>query len=114
MKHFIFYLFITIAIVSCKSGENNKETLVEIEKLNKENQELKNQLQNKDSEINSFMRSFNDIQQNIDAIKEREKLVKENTANIELQKSKQDIIAEDINKLSELLSDNKSKIASLA
>ena len=113
MKKILLFLFAISLLNACKSDEGNKESLIELEKLNKENQELKNQLQNKDGEINSFMQSFNDIQQNLDAIKEREKMVKENTASVELQKTKQDIIAEDINKLSELLSDNKSKLASL-
>lgn len=110
----IVTLFACIAIffTACKNDAPNPN-VAELEKLTKENQELQNKLQNKDNEVNAFIQSFNEIQGNLDAIKDKENILKDNTTSAELQKTKQEQIAEDINTISELIARNKEKIALL-
>ena len=85
----------------------------ESQKLTEENQRLKEESSKKDEDINAFIQSFNEIQDNLDLIKEREKLVSINTNDPELQRTKQQEIADDINMINELLVKNKQKIAGL-
>lgn len=104
---------VLLMLAACSNQENGKGNFAEIEQLTKENQDLKNQLENKDNEVNAFVQSFSDIEENLQAVMEREKILKGNTANVELRKSKQDLIADDINAISELIGKNKEQLAQL-
>jgi DNA repair exonuclease SbcCD ATPase subunit len=101
-----------ILVTACKN-ETAPPNIAELEKLTKENQELKNKLENKDNEVNAFIQSFNEIEGNLEVIKQRENVLKGTTSSIELQKTKQEQIADDINAIGELLAKNKEKIAQL-
>lgn len=112
MKKYFLLLATSILLFSCNHNENISEN-PEFKKIDSVNQLLKEQSAQKDSEINSFIQSFNEIQANLDQIKEREKMVANNTKDAELQKTKQQQIADDINAINELLAKNKQKITSL-
>jgi predicted nucleic acid-binding Zn-ribbon protein len=101
-----------ILVTACKN-ETAPPNIAELEKLTKENQELKNKLENKDNEVNAFIQSFNEIEGNLEVIKQRENVLKGTTSSVELQKTKQEQIADDINAIGELLAKNKEKIAQL-
>jgi len=113
MKKIFSLITISALLFSCSSNVSDNSTDPEFQKITEENQKLKEENQQKDEEVNSFIESFNEIQQNLDVIKEREKLVSANTSDPELQNSKKEQIAEDINMINELLVKNKQKIASL-
>ena len=105
-------LSVFLFVMACKN-ETNSPNIAEIEKLTKENQELKNKLENKDNEVNAFIQSFNEIEGNLEAIKQKENVLKGTTSSVELQKTKQEQIADDINAIGELLAKNKEKLAQL-
>jgi len=107
-KYFIISLLIASAV-----GCNNGEMSPEMQSLTNYKDSLQRESERKDSSINAFLSSFNEIQTNLNTIKEKEKIVTLNSANAETQKSNQEQIVEDINMINELLTKNKSKIASL-
>ncbi|MBN8703728.1 MAG: hypothetical protein J0M08_11735 [Bacteroidetes bacterium] len=105
-------LIVLVGFASC-SNPSETEVNPEMQKLTEENQRLKDESTKKDEEIGSFIQSFNEIQANLDLIKEREKVVSKNTSDPELQNTKQQQIADDINTINELITKNKEKIAVL-
>jgi chromosome segregation ATPase len=65
----------------------------------------------KDESINEFIKSFNDIQDNLDSIKRKEMIITEQTElKTELQKKAKDQINEDVNTIYQLLLDTRSKL----
>ena len=71
-------LLVTCYLLLLPYGCNPPETDQldpESQKLTEENQRLKEENTKKDEDINAFIQSFNEIQDNLDLIKEREKLV---------------------------------------
>lgn len=104
---------ISLLLFACTTKEPETSTNPEVERLVEENIKLKDEAQKKKEEINSFIESFNEIQKNLDVIKEREKLVAVNTSDPELQNSKKQEIADDINLINELLVKNRQRISSL-
>jgi len=112
MRILSFIIGTVLLFSACKNNSDNSSA-IEIEKLNKENQELKNQIQNKDEEVNSFIQSFNQIQENLQTVKDKENILKTSSTNVEFVKTKQEQIADDINSISEILAKNKEQIALL-
>jgi archaellum component FlaC len=70
-------------------------------------------IHDQDSSIQSFIRGFNEIQDNLDAIKEKEKIVTESSKDSETRKTKEEQIVADIQAIYDLLNKNKSRIASM-
>jgi predicted RNase H-like nuclease (RuvC/YqgF family) len=68
-----------------------------------------------DSEtINEYMKSFNEIQNNLDQIKEKEKIISTRTSgDVELNQTDKDRINEDITSIYQMMIDNKNKLAYL-
>jgi chromosome segregation ATPase len=110
MKNLSPLLILLLILISACKNNTSDLPVAEIERLNKENQELKNKLNNKEEEINSFIQSFNQIEDNLAAIKEKENILRKNTEGSELIKTKQEQIADDINAINELLAKNKEQI----
>jgi chromosome segregation ATPase len=67
----------------------------------------------RDSVINEWMSTFNEIEKNLSLIKEKEKVITLNSANVEFSKDRKEQILEDIKYINSLLEQNKKKIASL-
>ena len=72
------------------------------------------QVANRDSVINQWLSAFDEIEKDMNSIKEKEKIVTVKSADKEFSKSGKEQIVEDIKSISNLLDANKKKIASLS
>jgi prefoldin subunit 5 len=64
--------------------------------------------------INEYMKAFNEIQGNLDQIKEKEKIISTRTSgDVELNQTDKDKINEDITSIYQMMLDNKTKLAYL-
>ncbi|MBC7694246.1 MAG: hypothetical protein H7141_02240 [Burkholderiales bacterium] len=97
--------------ISCGSGEKEANPLAD--SLSSVNGELNGQLSEKEVALQEFVTSFNEIQDNLNAIKEKEKIVTAQSQSGDV-KSKEESIKEDIQAIYDLLAKNKSRIASLS
>jgi DNA repair exonuclease SbcCD ATPase subunit len=89
----------------------NQEKVKRLEAIN---DSLVQQESMKEQSINEFLQAFNEIQYNLDSIKEREMIITEKTkGKTELKKSAKDQINYDINTIYQLLSDTKEKLANM-
>lgn len=70
-------------------------------------------LTQRDSTINDWVLTFDQIEKNLQSIKEKEKIIATNAADREFSKDRKQQIMEDINYINTLLDQNKKKIASL-
>jgi hypothetical protein len=70
-------------------------------------------LTQRDSTINDWVLTFDQIEKNLQAIKEKEKIIATNASDREFSKDRKQQITEDINYINTLLDQNKKKIASL-
>lgn len=101
----------TLFTTSCTGGaEKEKNPLAD--SLAGVNGELNGQLSEKEAALQEFVTSFNEIQDNLNAIKEKEKIVSKSAASGDV-KSKEEQIKEDIQAIYDLLAKNKNRIGSL-
>jgi SMC interacting uncharacterized protein involved in chromosome segregation len=91
-----------------KHEQNRQTAMMEDQKYSFT--ELLNQ---RDSTINDWVMTFDQIEKNLQAIKEKEKIITMNAADREFSKDRKQQITEDINYINTLLDQNKKKIASL-
>jgi hypothetical protein len=70
-------------------------------------------LTQRDSTINDWVVTFDQIEKNLQSIKEKEKIITLNASDREFSKDRKQQIMEDINYINTLLDQNKKKIASL-
>jgi hypothetical protein len=70
-------------------------------------------LTQRDSTINDWVLTFDQIEKNLQSIKEKEKIITMNATDREFSKDRKQQIMEDINYINTLLDQNKKKIASL-
>ena len=70
-------------------------------------------LNQRDSTINDWVTTFDQIEKNLQSIKEKEKIISLNAADREFSQDKKKQITEDISYINSLLEQNKKKIASL-
>lgn len=97
--------------ISCGSGEKEANPLAD--SLSNVNGELNGQLSEKEVALQEFVTSFNEIQDNLNAIKEKEKIVTAQSQSGDV-KSKEESIKEDIQAIYDLLAKNKDRIGSLS
>lgn len=111
MKHLFYVATILIALVGCQGKD---EPNPELEALKAEKEAIAKEAASKDSTINSFMESLNEIEDNLSQVKQKQGAIKSSSeGGAELQGSAKDRINEDISFIDELMEENKSKIASL-
>ncbi|MEM9933462.1 MAG: hypothetical protein AAF824_07610 [Bacteroidota bacterium] len=84
-----------------------------LEQLEAENKALKETTTRQDSVLNDFLATFNEIDNNLSEIKEREQIIAMRTDDPEMQRTGKDMIIEDIQVINELLAQNKEKIDNL-
>jgi predicted nucleic acid-binding Zn-ribbon protein len=112
-------LFVAAALISASSlfttscGSSEKEANPLADSLSAVNGELSGQLTEKEQALQEFVNSFNEIQENLNAIKEKEKIVSANSQSGDV-KSKEETIKEDIQAIYDLMSKNKNRINSLS
>lgn len=110
MKKLIFIAMIPFILAACE----NKEQTARIMQLQEEQEMLVNDTRSKDSLINDFMQTLNEIEANLAEIKTKEKLIsKETSSGTEMSKSARERVHEDIKLINDLMAENKDKINSL-
>jgi predicted nucleic acid-binding Zn-ribbon protein len=93
-------------MISCNQGK--------IKQLEQKTDSLMQQAYQKDQSLNEFLTAFNEIQDNLDSIKEKEMIITETTKDrTELKKTDKDQINEDINSIYELLNNTQDQLAEL-
>ena len=106
---FIFILVVGIVIYVLYSREHKSLlSQMEMQKL-----ELSGKVTARDSVISDWISTFDEIEKNIALIKEKEKIITDNSKNAELSKDKKQQVLDDIKYINTLLEQNKKKIASL-
>ena len=117
MKKYLILIAIP-ALFACGSGEK-KRTAME-DSLSNANMAINNELKDKEELLSSkeaamseFVRSFNEIQANLNEIKDKEKIISTSTKDKELNKSSKDQIISDIQAIHDLLDKNQQKVAAL-
>jgi chromosome segregation ATPase len=118
MRNFRFVALLSLAILSTLSLTNcgddaEKEKNPLADSLKNANSELTGQINEKEAALQEFVASFNEIQENLNTIKEKEKIV--STVNTKSDvKNKQSQIREDIQAIYDLMEKNKNRISSLS
>ena len=107
------------AFFACTQGGSKQTALAD--SLSGVNDNIKNELlvkeellNNKEVAMNEFVASFNEIQGNLNEIKEKQKIISTKSEGVEFKKSNKDQIISDIQAIYDLLNKNKQKAASLA
>jgi len=110
MKKLMVIALIPFIFAACE----NKEQTARINQLQEEQAMLMNDTRTKDSLINDFMQTLNEIESNLAEIKSTEKLISKETASgTELSRSARQRVNEDIKLINALMAENKEKISSL-
>lgn len=108
MKRILILLVVFPLIYACN---NNQE---ELEKLKQENEQLKEESVNKEDKINDFFKAFNEIEENLSVIKEKERLISKRTLDkTEFDENSKDRINNDIELIYDLMKENKRTILRL-
>lgn len=111
VKNILFLALFSLIIVSC--GENKEEEKNPLaDSLMNVNSELSGKLNEKEVALMEFIESFNEIQENLNAIKEKEKIITKNTSGENVSKKEQ--IKEDIQTIYDLMQKNKARINALS
>ena len=113
MKSALYSTLLSIALIfnGCQSAD---EPNPELEKLKAEKEAIAKEAASKDSTINSFMESLNEIEDNLREVKQKEGSIKTSaTSGAELQGTAKDRINQDINDINEIMEENKQKLINL-
>lgn len=114
MKKLIILLFFATPFLIFQScGNKEKEPNPLADSLSNVNKQLAEQLVEKDSTMMMFMSAFNEIQDNLDSIKAKEKLVI-NSSRASDAVNKRDQIKEDITAIYELMAKSRGNLAYLS
>lgn len=106
MKRIILLAIVAFAFASC-----TQKVQEEVERLQQENLELKDQLTTKDQTFNDFFGSLNEIEENLALIKEKENIITEGTQNsLEGNTDMMNTINNDIRLIGELMEKNRQLI----
>jgi myosin heavy subunit len=112
MKKLIYLIAFLPFAFSC--GNGNKEGVLSAEdSLAAVAGGQKVRIQNQDSSIQEFIRGFNEIQDNLDMIKEKEKIVTESSKDAETRKTKEEQIVADIQTIYDVMNKNKQRLATM-
>lgn len=100
-------MLVPLFLISCGNEE-------EVAKLKAERDSLLNLSDNKDETINDFMRAFNEVESNLETIKQKERIISIKAhGGLELDDNAKDKINDDILAIYELMKKNKETIAKL-
>lgn len=117
MKKYVILLAIT-ALFACNSEEKKQialaDSLAHVNvSMNLELKEKDSLIIDKEAAMNEFITSFNEIQENLNQIKSKEKIISTSSKDVEFKKSNKDQINSDIQLIYDLLGKNKQKVANL-
>ncbi|MEI6816536.1 MAG: hypothetical protein WCL14_07985 [Bacteroidota bacterium] len=110
MKKYLVILILGLSIFGCKDHEAENR----IAQLLKQKDSLMMSENQKDSSINSFVGSFNEIEANLDSVKKHQSIITLKSKNkSELSPNAKDRINEDIKMINDLMDQNKQKLSYL-
>jgi len=115
IKHLAFFVIIILTnflVSNCSKGSDESENSIK-DSIENVSGNLNGKLNEKDAAIQELVSSFNEIQENLNAIKEKEKIISKVTSDGDV-KSKEDQIKEDIQSIYDLMAKNKDRIGSLS
>ena len=108
LRSAVIYLAI-ISLISCDNSDSLEKDPRFVH-LDSSNKKLLTENFSKDSALLSFLTGFNEIQENLDQIREKQKIIKVNSTDAELQQNQKDQIIEEIKSINDLLDKNKKQI----
>lgn len=103
----------SIGLFTNSCGNSEKDVNPLADSLSNVNGELSGKLTEKEAALQEFVNSFNEIQDNLNAIKEKEKIVSKQNQSGDV-KSKEESIKEDIQSIYDLIAKNKNRISELS
>lgn len=107
---FIWLIVMAFSLTHCnyftKDNGNNKQVQLK-------NDSLQRLVIQKDSAIYAFLNTFNEIEGNLQTIKDKEKIISATATDVELGQSREEKINEDIQIIYNLMQENQDKVASL-
>ncbi|WP_317897458.1 hypothetical protein [Aurantibacillus circumpalustris] len=101
----------SLTFTNCKDTGDKVNPLAD--SLKNANGELSGQLNEKSAALQEFIESFNEIQENLNAIKDKEKIIGNASSKGDV-KNKSNQIKEDIQAIYDLMAKNKNRISSLS
>lgn len=106
-----FFVLVIAGIIaySLYSKEHSRQLAL----MDNQKKSFTEQLTARDSVLNEWMLTFDQIEKNLATIKEKENLINIKSSNVEFSKDKKQQILEDIKYINTLLDQNKAKIAAL-
>jgi septal ring factor EnvC (AmiA/AmiB activator) len=108
MKKIMLAALIAVTITACDNRQ------AEIDQANRQKDSLASIINERDSSLNEFLTSFNDIERNLDSIARKQNAIDMNIDKQgELQKSSKDRINDNITAINKLMNENREKIADL-
>lgn len=115
MKNRFVYMLILVAFASCQPESKNEAAAEgenpEMDKLKEENEKLKQDLATRDETMNESIRLFNEIEDNLSAIRQKENVINLSRNNDpEFQADQKERIVEEIQLINSLLEENKNKV----
>jgi chromosome segregation ATPase len=110
MKTYLKVLFLIAVASGCQNNDVEKQ---QVKTLRASDSTLMMKTQAQDSTITAYIKSFNEIQDNMDSIKMKQKIINVNAAGGETKDKKTAIIA-DMKYISEMLSRNKKEVAAMS
>jgi predicted nucleic acid-binding Zn-ribbon protein len=113
-KWFILSL-LSISLIACQNDKKAEGAAdaenPELEKLKEENEKLKTDLATRDESMNESIRLFNEIEDNLSAIRQKEKVINLSRNNDpEYRQDQKERIVEEIQLINSLLEENKNKV----
>lgn len=116
-KWFILSIF-SLSLIACQQEQKTEGAAEaenpDMEKLKEENEKLKADLATRDESMNESIRLFNEIEDNLSAIRQKEKVINLSRNNDpEFQQDQKERIIEEIQLINSLLEENKSKVSQL-
>lgn len=116
MKSKLFIIVLITAVLSCSNHEQNSipdDYSEKLQLLEEENNYLKIVNEEKDSAINNFMGTINEISQNIDIIKQKENIISLSSLQENMDANMVEAISKDILFINDLMEQNRKTIEQL-
>lgn len=109
MKKLIFAAAIALTITACDNRQ------AEVDQVNRQKDSLASIINERDSSLNDFLSSFNQIEKNLDSIARKQNAINVNVDKQgELNKTAKERINDNIAAINQLMNDNRAQIAELS
>ncbi len=108
VKKVLLFFVAVLVLAACK----DQEAIEQAERLELENERLRSEFMAKDSTLNALFASYNEIEENLAVIRERENLIRA-AGTGDLSDDAKNRIAQDLTMIAELMEQNRQTIASL-